>query len=127
MEITFLNHRDLDHYEKLHPRLKEVLKWVHEFLGGRYDKLTYTSIYRHLADEKAKGRSGVHGLHRAADIVLPNFQWRDYAPLTLLINDIFDYGDGGKHQVAFADPHGTGPHLHLQARDGTQKRLIKET
>ena len=131
MEILFSNHRDLDHYEKLHPALKEVLAWLHEYLPrSKTSRLIYTSIFRHYKDEIAQGRSGVHGCDppRAADIVVictdgKPYEQDEYTNLGILINSVWYYGDGGKHQVAFAAPHGTGLHLHLQVREkGTQKR-----
>ena len=131
MEILFSNHRDLAYYEKLHPALREVLAWMHEYLPrSKTSRLVYTSIYRDYDAEIARGRSGVHGLRRGADIVVicidgKPYEQDEYNNLGILINSIFYYGDGGKHQVAFAAPHGTGPHLHLQARDGTRKRPEK--
>ena len=133
MEISFLNHKDLDHYCKLHEVLRSVLVWVYEYLSkSKTDCLIISSVFRHEADEKAKGRSGIHGLHRAIDIIPTSkpgggtVDWVECARLATLINAIWYYGDGGKHHVAFADPHGTGPHIHLQVRNETHKRIIKE-
>ena len=131
MEILFSNHKDLDHYEKLHLRLKEVLAWLHEYLPrSKASRLIYTSIHRDYDAEIAQGRSGVHGLRRGADIVVIHangklYEQYDYNNLGLLLNGIWYYGDGEEHRVAFAEPHGTGLHLHLQARDGTRKRPEK--
>ena len=132
MEILFSNHRDIDHYEQLHPRLKDVLAWLHEYLArSKTSRLIYTSIFRYYKDEIAQGRSGLHGLQRAVDTVViyadgKPYEQNEYEELEILINSVWDYGNGGKHQVAFAAPHGTGLHIHLQVRDETHKRIVKE-
>ena len=132
MEISFSNHRDLDHYEKLHPALRDVLAWLHEYLPkSKTSRLVYTSIFRNYKKEIAQGRSGLHGLQRAADIVAIHtdgkpYTQQDYDAIGMLLNCVFYYGDGGKHHVAVSAPHGTGPHIHLQVRNETQKRIVKE-
>jgi len=71
MNITFVKHTDVDHYEKLIPPLKEILQWLAIYLAkSKALRLIYTSIYRDFNEEKAKGRSGVHGLYQAADVVI---------------------------------------------------------
>ena len=128
MEIVFANHRDLDHYERLHSRLKEILYWMRGYLcKSKASRLVYTSIYRPYFNEIAKGRSGIHGFHRAVDVVIQKadgkkFGQMDYDRLAMVLNQVFCYNDNGKHQVAVSAPHGTGLHLHLQARDETVYR-----
>lgn len=132
MQILFLKHTDLDHYCQLHQALRDVFAWTCEFLTkSKTNCLIISSVFRHKADEEAKGRSGIHGLHRAIDIIPSKqgggtFDWVDCAHLAVLINAVWNYGDGGRHWVAFADPHGTGPHVHLQVGVGTHKIDIKE-
>jgi len=132
MEIAFADHRDMEHYERLHSRLKEVLRWMTLYLSkSKASRLVYTSIYRPYFDEVARGRSGVHGFHRAADVTvikqdMTQFAQQDLDRLAMLLNKVFDYGDRGKHRVAVSNPHGTGPHLHLQARDETAYRFIAD-
>ena len=127
MELVFINHQDLWHFERLHQRLKEVLQWEMGFLNkSKASKVIITSVYRPLAEEIRQGRSGIHGLHRAIDQVIIKqdgtaFSQNDYDSLAIIINKAFFYGDR-KHNVAVSFPHGTGLHIHLQARDETTYR-----
>jgi len=130
MQIIFAKHSDLDYYEKLIPQLKEILRWLSAYLSkSKAMRLIYTSIYRHYDEERAKGRSGIHGLHRAADVVIyedgREFDQADYDRMAYLLNNTFFYGDG-EHQVCVSAPHGTGLHLHIQARKETHKRNQEE-
>jgi len=133
MEIVFAKHSDLDHFERLHGRLKEILHWMKVFLNkSKASRLIYTSIYRPYFDEVAKGRSGVHGFHRAADVVIykkdgTEFDQLDYDRMAAILNKLFYYGDNEKHNVAVSTPHGTGKHLHLQARDETVYRWAMDS
>jgi hypothetical protein len=129
MQILFVSHQDLEHYERLHPRLKDVLHWMVVFLAkSKAMRITFISIYRHMKDEQAMGRSGIHGLHQATDVVIHKvdgkvFVQEEYDKLALKLTKIFCYNDKGKHEVAMSTSHGTVPHLHLQARDETILRV----
>jgi len=130
MQIIFVKHTDLDHYEKLIPQLKEILSWLVIYLAkSKAMRLIFTSIYRPYDEERAKGRSGIHGLYRAVDVVIyedgREFDQADYDRMAYLLNTAFVYGDG-KHQVCVSFPHGTGKHLHIQARKETHKRTEEE-
>ena len=131
MRVTFVRHDDLDHYEQLITPLKDILRWLAVYLAkSKAMRLIYTSVYRPYKDEIARGRSGVHGFHRAADVVIYKdgleFSQQDYDRMCILLNIIFDYGDG-RHKVCVSAPHGTGLHLHIQAKKETHKRNQEET
>ena len=120
MNITFVKHTDVE----------EILQWLAIYLAkSKALRLIYTSIYRDFNEEKAKGRSGVHGLYQAADVVIykdgQEFTQRENNLTAYLLNTEFTYGDG-KHQVCVSFPHGTGKHLHIQARKETHKRNQEE-
>ena len=130
MEIIFSNQNDRYHYKKLIEPLKEILSWLDIYLSkSKAMRLIYTSIYRPYDEERAKGRSGIHGLYRAVDVVIHEdgreFDQADYDRMAYLLNITFAYGDN-KHQICVSAPHGTGKHLHIQARPETHKRTEGE-
>lgn len=130
MKIIFSNQSDRYHYTKLITPLKDILSWLDIYLSkSKAMRLIYTSIYRPYDEERAKGRSGIHGLYRAADVMIyedgREFDQADYDRMAYQLNITFVYGDN-KHQVCVSFPHGTGKHLHIQARKETHKRTQGE-
>lgn len=88
-----------------------------------WPEFTTTCIYRSPVEDKAIGGSGIHSEWRAIDI-----RTRGIAPeivklLTSRVNLRWIYDDDRPHMtVAYSEPHGTGPHLHLQVHAKTRMR-----
>ena len=113
---------------RLRPPMRRVLQDA--FAAWPYPICTIPdgSVYRPFAEEKAKGRSGVHGTddldhggHRAVDI--PTADWPIAAKIAVYVNArwVYDPSRPGK-TVAYADAHGTAPHCHLQVHPNTHHK-----
>jgi hypothetical protein len=89
-----------------------------------------TSIWRSLREDKAMGGSGVHSTrpHRAMDLRIRNlggdFQTKAEEVADVL-NTIWTYDvTRPTKKVAIAKVHGSGPHIHVQVHERTQRNLV---
>lgn len=114
--IAFKQPESIDEWNAMHPRLREVLLWVHAKWGSPV--MVITRILR----PQVPGETGVHRTlpHRAADIRTNDIPEVEGAKLMALINEAWDYGDG-KHNVALQHGDGDNRHLHLQVRNETRR------
>ena len=125
--------RQFQEVEHLHPTLWEVLEDCIQHWPG--EQMEVTCIYRNREEEKAAGgKSGVHVTepHRAADLRIKNlgegFKKKALA-LAETINSLWIYDDINDEKrknlnVAYAKPHGTGPHVHIQVHSRTVRRPL---
>lgn len=118
--IAFKEHNLVTHWQRLHPRLVEVLQWIADevypvHLHQRY--MLVTSLYR---------PDGIHALYRAADLSVRDYITRgviSHAKCTrgaAAINDAWDYGKE-PYQVCLYHV-GSEWHYHVQVRDETKQR-----
>lgn len=78
--------------------------------------LVVVNIYRTPVEDAALHGHGIHPLWRAIDLRVPSRAWNDPWGLAIAawVNGRWAYDTVCSHQVAYFEPHGTGPHLHLQ-------------
>ncbi len=84
---------------------------------------TVTSVWRSHAEDKALGGSGIHCLWRAVDFHASSWDDPAITRAAAKINADYIY-DPKRPMMVVADfqPHGTGPHLHIQVCGNTEKR-----
>jgi hypothetical protein len=122
-----LDLQQFQHTADLHIKLRAIMDDLIEAWPA--NEVRVTSIYRELAVDRAMGGSGVHATHphRAADIRIRNLQG-DFQSKAETVADAlnsmwsYDVTRPGK-KVAIAKVHGTGPHIHLQVHERTQRKL----
>ena len=125
--IYYLTPRILSESTQLSPQLRELVDGLHllaKALG--WPKIVVTSIYRTVEENrKAKAKSLVHVTkpHRAMDVRTYDVPPKVVYDVTDELNRLYVY-DPARPQlpVAISRPHGSGPHLHLQAHPNTRKR-----
>lgn len=124
--MTFESDRQLREWGSrlVHPMLREVVTY-----GTAYAKTFgwtwhVIDIFRTKAEDKKLEGSGVHCVWRAMDV-----RTKDQVPKVVenvgkAINQAFLYGNVTSPglMVARWDPHGTGPHMHLQVHPMTVRR-----
>ena len=114
IELVFKSWEDSFHMGKLHPKMRPILTYVINHAWTRYGiRLVVTSIYRE--------DGGVHQYFRGADLVPEDRAVEAMEKIREDTNKEWDYGKAGI-QVIPPVRHGTAPHLHLQARDATERR-----
>ena len=123
--------RTLREFLLCHSTLQGVLVWLALQWPAR--SMEIVDIYRTEEEEAAAG--GVSGIHcdgppyRAIDIRVSNLvnittdaqAWADAIGAMVNAKYIYDPARPTK-QVAFTQPHGTGPHVHLQVCPATTLR-----
>jgi len=115
MEIIFKNWEDCFYMDKLHSKLRPIVSYLVNLAHTRHGiRLEITSTFR--AD------GGVHSLMRGIDLVPENRDVEVMETLRGEINREWDYGKAGL-QVVPPVRHGTAPHIHLQARNETVRRV----
>lgn len=117
-------------WPNIHPKLEQVFFTLANLWPA--DTLKITSLNRTHMHDKVLGGSGVHAVGppwRAVDISIrtldPNIANAQIEAerLTVVVNDIWVYDSTRPHlKVAIANPHGTGPHIHLQVHPNTKRR-----
>ena len=108
MERLFLI--DFENLEFIHPKMRELLAWIHDQEGWQ----VITSLYR-------IGDDGVHGTLplRAVDLRANEIEGKT---LENLINGNWQYDPGRLNmKVAIFHDIGQGPHLHLQVHENTKR------
>lgn len=107
-------------------RLVEVmhdLDLIAERFGWK--RLVVTSIYRTLEENRAaKAKSIVHCVtpHRAADIRVWGMSAKLLQQVVTELNARWQYDPTRpRYPVAYSEPHGTGPHLHVQVHPNTRR------
>ena len=96
------------------------------------DELVIGDIHRTLLEETAAGgKSGIHAAgppFRAIDAKVAGAtieaRWAKAAAVAGKLNERLIYDPARPEKlVAFAQPHGTGPHVHLQVHQNTRRRI----
>lgn len=81
---------------------------------------TLTCIYRSPAEDRLLEGSGIHAVWRAVDIRDHDVLGETVADLTTYLNRHYIYDPQRTSLVvAYAKPHGTGPHVHVQSHPRT--------
>lgn len=91
----------------------DVLGWI----------VIVTSIWRSVEEDRALGGTGVHVMWRAIDLRSKDRSQVDVNRLVAYLNGryIYDVHRPAK-PVAYGDPHGNGPHVHVQSHPNTTRR-----
>lgn len=108
-------------------RLALTTKLVLADAAARAAKLgwefTITCIYRTPAEDMAVNGSGIHVDWRAVDIRTRDQKLDTVERVVAETNNAWQYDPARPLMVvAYAKPHGTGPHLHIQTCAKTQRR-----
>lgn len=133
-----LTPRTAREWHAVHPMLVEVVTVA--LVIWQKPSCFCKSIYRSPAENRAaKAKSEIHVAGppwRAADLSGRNLavstaeQWRECRLRADVLNKTFKYDykrptagrGGGEIPVAYADPHGTAPHVHCQVHERTRRR-----
>lgn len=125
--IYYRDSRLLREATKRHPILIAVmhdLDLVAEMLGWK--KVVVTSIYRTLGENRAaKAKTLIHCMtpHRAADVRIRDVDPGLVERVGRELNRRWLYDlERPTLSVAFWEPHGDGPHLHVQVHPHTGRR-----
>lgn len=125
--MTFETARILSEFNdaRLDKKLRKILLEVehHAFEGWAWI-LHFTSIWRSKTEDARIGGHGIHPVWRAADVrtvgVRPDAAVAD---VIAWVNDRWIYDPMRPAMlVAYAAPHGTGPHIHFQVSPNTRLR-----
>jgi len=129
MTVTLASDKLLFHLGSLHPALTAVLRDLLPLWPK--DTLRITSIYRTPGEDAALGASGIHTTtpHRALDASITALgstveeRWRRARAVATQLNALWVYDPNRPTlKVCVAQPHGTGPHLHVQVHPRTRRR-----
>jgi hypothetical protein len=109
----------------LFPLTREIVAAAQRYAWERWSWAFFlTCIFRTSAEDSALEGSGVHVAWRAVDVRTRNADPDAVADVTAFVNRAFTYDPvRPRLAVAYAKPHGSGPHLHIQAH----MRTIPET
>jgi hypothetical protein len=113
---------DIDH------RLHEIaLELIERFWPDASHPARITCIFRTQAEEiAAGGKSGIHSLsspYRAIDIGAKEFSQVQIDASAAALNARWLYDPARPAKlVCFSEPHGSGPHFHLQVHPSTRRR-----
>ena len=84
-----------------------------------------TSLIRTADEDRELGGTGIHVAGRAADVRTVGVKQEYVDAMTQWINDKWVYDqDRPSLPVAYSKPHGSGPHLHIQAHQHTKARAL---
>lgn len=141
--LTFASLRREQEYGQLtekNPQLKRVIDGAAEHAFGEWGWiLCLTDIFRSRQEaaliDAASAAPGGLGMGRPAGSTSPHCVWQaadvrirgvnpsHVSALVEWINATWVYRPGDpSHRVALANPHGTGPHIHLQVTAATRLR-----
>ena len=124
--IFFGTQRLLEESQRRHPRLVDLMAALDASAQAHgWDKVVVTSMLRTAAENKAaKAKTRIHCEDpiRAADSRTRDVDDEIVATVGHELNTtwLFDPFQPGK-PVAYWEPHGTGPHLHLQITPRTRR------
>ena len=120
--------RRLEEFLACDPQLQEIVLWIAQQWPPT--QLLIGNIYRTPEEEAAAG--GVSGIHcagppyRAVDIRVSNLAGDPQQAadaIGALVNRRWEYDPSRPTKlVAFTQPHGTGPHIHVQVHARTVRR-----
>lgn len=117
-EIRFKDDRIRHEWEsgRLDRKLTEIANRVFEFMWGRWGwEPTITSIFRTKEEDEELEGHGVHPAWRALDIRTSDEKPEAVEDVVNFVNSRWHYDPvRPRLVVAYAKPHGTGPHIHLQ-------------
>jgi hypothetical protein len=124
--MRFLTDRQRQEYMngKLHPVCFAILSELEELACGyvQWEPLI-TCIYRTPQEDADVSGHGIHTAWRAVDIRHFDVPDEDWKAICHLINRKWIYDPARIDiPVAYFEPHGTGPHIHLQSHPATTVR-----
>lgn len=112
-----------------HQMLAEV---VGDFCDSAFDEIGWipmmTSFIRSAEEDKELSGSGIHVTGRAADFRTRGIPKNSVDWAVSYLNGKYQYDPSRPAlPVAYAKPHGNGPHLHIQVHDKTALRNMFRT
>lgn len=113
-----------DNDVRKHPMLEIVIDDLVEAVYEEFGWLpTMTSFIRSPEEDKELGGSGIHPTGRAADLRTRGVAKQAVAWAVSYLNGKYEYDPRRPSMpVAYAKPHGNGPHLHVQVHNATVLR-----
>ena len=116
--------RQWDSDSRKHPMLDLV---VGDFADAAYEEAGWlpvmTSFIRTYEEDRELGGSGIHPTGRAADFRTRGVPRQAVSWAVDYLNGKYQYDPRRPSlPVAYAKPHGNGPHLHIQVHDETVLR-----
>ena len=127
MKLKFKSSEVRKQWETSPKRPAVLVDVVEDFASFVYDEFEWepvmTSFLRSAYEDRALGGSGVHVRAGAADFRTLDVPKEEVAAAVTYINGRWQYDPSRPSlPVAYAKPHGNGPHLHLQIHPNTRKR-----
>ena len=125
--ILFASARLLREWSSCDPLLQEVTLWMveHAWDPVQMGPIRITSIYRTKDENQAAGgKTEVHCQrpHRALDVGGAGLTQETIKLTGFAVNSEYQYdSERPSKVVAYSEPHGTGPHLHLQIHPNTKR------
>lgn len=87
-------------------------------------QLLITSIWRSVAEDADLGGHGIHPEWRAVDVHADSWQDTKIGQVASFVEGRYQYDPSRPSmKVALWEPHGNGPHLHLQVHPATRLRV----
>ena len=129
LPLTFKD-SDLERQWDADPRKHAMLaRIVDDFSDTAYEDFGWlprmTSFIRSLEEDKELGGSGIHPTGRAADFRTRGIPRTAVSAMVSYLNGKYQYDPSRPAKpIAYAKPHGNGPHLHIQVHDATVVRPI---
>ena len=126
--ICFNSMRIFRESHDLDPRLYEILvALVERYWPDASHPARVVCIFRTPVENAADGaKTEIHcqpAPYRACDVGAKEFTADQVAAATAALNALWVYDpDRPELQVCFSQPHGTGPHFHLQVHLHTRRR-----
>jgi len=129
-QILFPNPRILVEFGHLEGVLHSIfMNFIEQFWPDPDRYVRVTCIYRTKEEEiAAGGKSGIHTVgpfYRAIDLGAREFTQEAVSAAAAKINVLWEYDPSRPEKVVcYAEPHGSGPHFHLQVHPNTIKRKV---
>ena len=129
--VTFASIRQEQEWDdpRLFPLLKEIIEDFAEFATLYHGWIPrITSIFRTPEEnEAAEAKTTIHCAWRAADVRTKDVPQEAVDDVGKYINKKWIYDPKRPHlPVAYWAPHGSGPHIHVQAHQNTKLRESTE-
>ena len=104
--------------------LVEVVEDFASFVYGEFEwEPLMSSFIRSAEEDKELGGSGVHVRAGAADFRTNGIPAEEVAAAVEYLNGRWQYDhERPSKPVAYAKPHGNGPHIHIQTHPNTRRR-----
>lgn len=126
VKLGFASYRVRAEWENgpLHPLLRVVFGEMADYTVLRWQWMPFvTCIYRTKAEDDELEGTGVHSAWRALDVRTKDVDRDAVEDAVEHLNAEWVYDPRRlRLSVAYAKPHGSGPHLHLQVHPSTRRR-----